>query len=106
MISEDRVEKAVEYIRDHADRIGELRGHKEYLVHRQKVERSQAFLEASGTVAEREATSWVDPRINALGEEYRDCVTELETVLTKVKAAELTIAVWQTMSANSRRGHL
>ncbi len=104
-IEDYRVEKAVEFIRDHADMIGQLRGQKSALEHHIKIERSQRFLESEGTVAERESLAWTDPAVFKLCNEYRDCVTELETIATKFKAAELLIEVWRTQQANSRRGH-
>ncbi len=105
-IKDSRVESALFYIRDHADLVGQLRGQKSYLEHRIKIERSQRFLDADGTVSERESWAWTDSAVKALCDEYRDCVTELETIVTKFKAAELLIEVWRTQQANSRRGHV
>jgi len=105
MITDSKVEEALGVIAKNADLIGQLRGQKAYIEHRIKIERSQQFLEASGTVGEREAIGWTHPVVEKLSEEYRDTVTELETLLTKFKAAELTIEVWRTQAANARRGH-
>jgi hypothetical protein len=105
VIPDERTERAVEFIRDNADLIGQLRGNKSYLEHRIKIERGQRFLQSEGTVAERESLAWTDPAVFQLCNEYRDCVTELETLATKLKAAELQIEVWRTQQANSRRGH-
>ena len=38
-IEDSRVEKAVEFIRDNADLVGQLRGQKSYLEHAIKIER-------------------------------------------------------------------
>ena len=105
MITDEKVEEAIGVIAKNADLIGQLRGQKAYLEHRIKIERGQRFLEASGTVAEREALAWTDSHIFELCNEYRDTVTEIETLLTKFKAAELAIEVWRTQQANTRRGH-
>jgi hypothetical protein len=105
VIPDERTERAVEFIRDNADLIGQLRGNKSYLEHRIKITRAQCFLESQGTVVERESLAWVNPEVEKLCIEYRDCVTELETLATKFKAAELQIEVWRTQQANSRRGH-
>ena len=104
-ISDDKAEEAVGVIARNADLIGSLRGQKAYLEHHLKVARAQAFLLVSGTVAEREAIAQTDETVIAKIDEYRDVVTELETILTKFKAAELCIEVWRTQAANSRRGH-
>ena len=104
-IDDSRVEKAVQFIRDNADLIGQLRGHKSLLDHKIKIERSQRFLDADGTVGEREAWAWTDTAVFALVNELRDCITEMDTVATRFKAAELLIEVWRTQQANTRRGH-
>ena len=106
MISDSKVEEAIGVIAKNADLIGQLRGQKAYLEYKIKIVRSHRFLEESGTVAEREAIAWTDPQVAELCTEYRDCVTEMETLATKFKAAELVNKTWQTMSANSRKGHL
>jgi len=106
MITDAKVEEAVGVIAKNADLIGSLRGQKAYLEHRIKIERSQRFLDATGTVGERDAWAWTDSAVKAVCDEYRDCVTELETLATKFKAAELTVEVWRTQAANSRRGHV
>jgi len=105
-ITDAKVEEAIGVIAKNADLVGQLRGQKAYLEHRIKIERGQRFLDASGTVAERDAIAWTDSAVHAFCEEYRDCVTELETLATKFKAAELTTDVWRTQQANSRRGHV
>ena len=106
MISDAKVEEALGVIAKNSDLIGQLRGQKAYLEHRIKIERGQRFLDAEGTVGEREAWAWTDSAVKGLCEDYRDCVTELETLATKFKAAELAIEVWRTQQANSRRGHV
>ena len=106
MITDSKVEEAIGVIAKNADLIGQLRGQKAMLEHRIKIERGQRFLESQGTVAERESLAWTDPTVYRLCEEYRDCVTEIETLATKFKAAEATIDVYRTQAANSRRGNI
>lgn len=106
MISDERAEKAVEYIRDHADEIGQLRGQKAYLEHHAKVILATEFLHATGTVAERDHTARASQAYLEAVQDIKDCVTELETVLTHFKAAELTVEVWRTQAANQRRGNI
>lgn len=106
MISDKKVEEALGVIAKNADLIGQLRGQKAYLEHRIKIERGQRFLDAEGTVSEREAWAWTDSSVKTLCEEYRDCVTSIDTLATKFKAAELTIEVWRTQAANERRGNI
>ena len=105
-IEDSRTENAVYYIRDNADLIGQLRGQKSLLEHKIKIERSQRFLDAEGTVGERDAWAWTDASVYRLVNELENCIAELETIATKFKAAELLIEVWRTQQANSRRGHV
>lgn len=106
MISETRAEKAVEFIRDNADRLGELIGRCKALEQKRKVVHGQAFLYAQGTVAEREAQAASSEAFKAVVEEIENAWAEKETIATKLKAAELTIDVWRSQYAASKRGHV
>ena len=105
-ITDREVEKALDFIRDNAALIGQLKGNKEYIAYRIKIERAERYLDAEGTINERESIAWTDPSVARLCEEYRDCLTELHTIETLFKAAELKIEVWRTQNANQRRGHM
>lgn len=106
MIADEQIERSLDYVRDNAALIGQLRGQKAYLEHRIKIERSERYLDAEGTVNEREAIAWTDPSVHRLCNEYRDCLTEMHTVETLFKAAELKIEVWRSQNANARAGHI
>lgn len=106
MITDLKVEEALGVIAKNADLIGQLRGQKSMLEHKVKITRSQKFLMVDGAVAAREAMALASPEYQEVVEELKDCITELETLLTKFKAAELVIDVWRTMNANKRRGHI
>ena len=102
MINEQRTEKALEYLRDTAKQYGELCGLVELLAHNIKIYRSISFLEATGTVAEREAKAWVTEAVKDAVEAHSNAVAEKMETLTKRKAAELTIDVWRSQNATSR----
>ena len=106
MIPESDIEKALNFIRDNAGLIGQLMGNKEYLEHRMKVEKAQIFLAHDGTGAVRDAIAQSDPGVIKLIEAHKDVVTELNTLRTQYKAAELKIEVWRSQNANQRKGHL
>jgi hypothetical protein len=106
MISEERVEKAVEFIRDHADQLGNLVGVCKGLEQRRKVVHGQNFLEASGTVAEREAKAYSSDGFMEITEEIENAWAEKTTVETKIRAAELTIDVWRSQYSKLGKGHL
>ena len=107
MISEERAEKAVEFIRDHADELGKLWGQCKALEHRRKIVRSAEFLEVKqGSVAEREARAETAEEYERIVNEYENAWADLKTLETKLKAAELTIDVWRSQYAASKRGHV
>ena len=102
MIPEERVERALEYLRDSAKQYGEICGLVELRAHNIKINRSVAFLEAAGPVAERESKAWVSPAVKLAVEEHSNAVAEKLEIMTTRKAAELTIEIWRTQSASSR----
>ena len=106
MIHENRVEKAVEFIRDNAERLGELVGHVKGLEQQRKVVHGQAFLEAEGTVAEREAKAFSSAEFKITAEEIENAWAEKTTLETQLRAAELTIEVWRSQNKWGDRGHV
>ena len=106
MISEERVERAVEFIRDHSEELGRLIGACKGLEQRRKAVHGQAFLEAQGTVAEREARAYSSDIFKACAEEIQNAWADKETLAIKLKAAEITIDVWRSQNSVANRGHV
>jgi hypothetical protein len=106
MISEERAERAVEFIRDHADQLGELLGYCKSLEQRRKVVFGTEFLEAEGTVAEREARAHASDAFLSVVKEIENAWAEKTTVETKLRAAELTIDVWRSQFSKYGKGHV
>ena len=102
MITDETAEKAVMYLASTAKQLGEVCGNVELQAHMMKTHRAMAFLEATGTVAEKEHTAWtVSPVMEAI-KEHADAITERETIRALRKAAELKIEIWRTQSASNR----
>ena len=106
MISEDRAEKAVEFIRDHADELGNLIGICKGLEQRRKIVHGHQFLDATGTVAEREANAYASGQFKELTDQIQNAWADKSTLETKLKAAELTIDVWRSQYSKSGKGHV
>jgi hypothetical protein len=129
MISEERVEAAVAFIRDNAERLGELIGHckgveyqakvikaQNYLdatgghckgvEYQAKVIKAQNYLDATGTIQARESEALASPEYKSIVEEIENAWAEKSTLETKLKAAELTITVWSCQNASRRKGHV
>ncbi len=99
----DRAEKAAEFIRDHAEQYGKLVGRCKALEHERKIIKSIRFLEASGTMAEKEATAYASIKFKAICEDIEAAWTDKTIIETKIKAAELTIELWRSLNASNRR---
>ena len=102
MITDAYAEKALEYLNSTSGQYGEVCGLVELQAHNIKIYRSLAFLESTGTVAEREAHAWVDQRVKDAVEAHSNAVAEKMQIMTKRKAGELAIEVWRTQSASNR----
>ena len=106
MITPEQVESALFFIRDHAKQAGKLAGAIKEAEARRKASMAIAFLQAQGTVAEREARSRTDPSVISAYSEYCDSVAEYETLKLQIKASEMLIEVWRSENSNRRAGIL
>jgi len=106
MISEKRVEMAVEFYRDNADKYGQLVGLCKALEQKRKVIHGQNFLYAQGTVAEREAKAYSSDAYQEMVEEIQNAWSDKTTLETQLKAAEATIEVWRSQYSKQGKGHL
>ena len=106
MISESRVEKAVEFYRDHAERYGQLVGLCKALEQKRKVVHGQAFLGAQGTVAEREARAYSSVEYRSIVEDIENSWADKTELESKLKAAEMTIDVWRSQNSSKNKAHL
>ena len=102
MISDDRAEEALKYLDKTARQYGEICGLVELQAHNIKIYRSIGYLESDGTIAEREAKAWIRQDVKNAIEEHSNAVAEKMAIMTRRKAAELTIEVWRTQSASNR----
>ena len=76
------------------------------LDHRRRVVRAIAFLETSGTVAEREALSQASKEYQAFIKEYENTIADREILAAKRKRAELTIDVWRSLNSARSKGQI
>jgi len=106
MLSDERAERAVEYLRDKADEYGAACGLAKFLDHKRRVVRGQIFLTSEGTVAQREAIAESSAEYLEVITQLQNAETDKQILATKFKAAELTIEVWRTQAANVRKGNI
>ena len=106
MISETRVEKAVEFYRDHAEEYGQLVGRCKALEQKRKTVHGQNFLYAQGTVAEREAKAYSSEGYKEVTEEIENSWADKTILETQMTAAEHTIDVWRSQNSSKNKAHL
>ena len=103
MITDSDAERCLDFIRDNASKYAEAKAQTRQLDHYRKIKRSDLFLKATGTVAEREAQAEVSPEYK----EIVDGLAESETIENKLKwqliGAQAKLEAWRTMSANYRK---
>ena len=104
MIKDEQVESALFFIRDNAGRAGQLAGAVKEAEARRKANMAIAFLQATGTVAEKTARSRGDAAVIQAYSDYCNAVAELETIKLNIKASEMLIEVWRTENSNRRAG--
>lgn len=106
MITDDRAERAFEYLRDTVGLIGESRGRLERAEIMRKRTRKKAFIETdckTKTIAAREAEAETAQAVIEADDEYIAAVTEYETLKARRDIESIALDVWRTESANRRR---
>ena len=106
MITDDQVEKALNYMAERAIEYSNLVGRCKGLEHRRKVVSSQQFLSSTGTVAERQASAEASDEYRTIINEIEAAETEKALIATHLERARLTIDVWRTQQASNRKGNI
>lgn len=101
-VSEKNVSDALTYLAADPHPIAEARFRLTMAENATKEEYSKWFLEASGTVKERECIADTTSLVIQCRQEEADCVLEFERHRSRVKAAEMLIEVYRTEAANAR----
>ena len=105
MISEDRVEAAVEYLRDTARQYGQARGRALYTEN--NLRRVKALnMPPEGAVAAREAEAYASVAYRDALEDMENAVAEAETIRALRDAAIYTIEVWRSQNSTRRQGNI
>ena len=102
MISEDRLQKALTYLAETCDEAANAKSLVEGLRQKGKTVKGLGFLQASGTVAERDAKSVTSDIFISWNEDLENAVAESETYENERKVEELVVRTYQTISANLR----
>jgi len=105
MISEERIDNAVNWMAVNADRMGEARGRMVYLDGRKKaIIASLRRLSKAKTQAERDDHAYTHPDYEEWIKDYEIAVKEYELLRANHSARESLISVWQTQQKSMLRG--
>jgi len=102
LIPSENISADLALLRDSADDFGRLCGAIKASEHLIKQYKAQAFIEATGTVAEREAKAQLDQRVARAQGDNENAEADFKTLWAKRKAAEIEIEAWRTWSASNR----
>ncbi len=114
MISQETVEKALDYMVKESRNLAKAKAERVYLENFRKSKFAMLFSEAPdvmgegdnsrrATVGDREAYAHKHPDYIALLEGLRAAIEKEETLRWRMKSAELKADVWRTQQANARR---
>lgn len=105
MITDDDIEKAVDYLRDNALKLSKAKAASIYLGDYSKVVKAQIMREHDDQpIGKQEAIAYADPRYDQHLKAKRIADEEFEYTRWMMEAAQAKIDVWRTQSSNQRKG--
>ena len=99
-------EKALRYLASTDEEYARAKAHVKYMEHKRKTIKAAQFLEAEGTIQQKESLAYDSQAMRDHLEEYKDAVYDEQILVSKRKSAELAIEVWRSMNANQRKGNI
>lgn len=105
-LNDDRVEKALILLSSTDEEHAELSGQVKYLEEALKQAKAHSFLEAEGTVAEREAKAIASPKYNDALLDWIEAFKAFKTLDNKRQHEIRITEIFQTLSANRRKGQI
>ena len=105
-ITDEQCERAVIYLRDKSEEVGRLKGRMARMDEERKIAREMAFLDAEGSVAERNAKAVASRAYRDSVEAHQDATADYETARLRWRAAEVAVEVWRSLNSRAGRGHV
>ena len=106
MISDDDVQKAIDYLKSTDEPHAKARAEYNALSELRKTTRAFCFGEAKGGVKEREMAAECHPDYVAHIERIKVAEIHFHELHNRRKRAELTVDLYRTICANQRRGNI
>lgn len=107
MITEEDVERAVQWLDDNASVIGEARANTVQLEEARKMTKASLMRRASAdvkTASDREAYAYAHPEYKAIAEGYAAAAGEFERLRVLVGVAHARIELYRTQESSRRHG--
>jgi mevalonate pyrophosphate decarboxylase len=102
--NENDISKALLYMAETDEAYAKIQAHVKAMDHQCKTIKGLAFLEATGSVAERNAKADSSVTYRAWINDYENAYADMKIYESKRKRADLTIEVWRSLNANRRQG--
>lgn len=103
MITDDDIEKALDYLRDNGRKAAKAKAERIYMVEYRKVVKAQLMRDSDDkALGAQEATAYSDPRYTAHLKVMRDAIEEDEYFDWMRVSAEAKIEAWRSQCANNR----
>ena len=103
MITEDRVEKAMQWLVDNAEAIASARAYRSMMEHKRKAVVALVMAShADKALGAQEREAHASEEYQAWLGEYQRAVTEDELLSARAEGAKELIRLYQTLSANAR----
>ena len=106
MISDERAEKALAYLVKTDQEAAAAKAHVIAMEQQTKTVKAMQFLEAEGTVAEREARAATSRDYLAACQKHHAAVADYELLKNKRLSESLVIEAWRSIQANRRHGNV
>ena len=105
MINDDEAERAVDFLRDSAEKAAHARAERAFAEEYRKSMKALIMSHHEGSIALQERNAYMDEKYIAHLGAIRDAVFQDELMRAQREAAQARINAWQTMSANRRNAH-
>lgn len=104
MISDERAEMAVEFLREKSPEYAQAKAERVYLEQFRKSKKAMLVQQAQGTILERESYAYAHPEYLEILEGLKAAVQQEEELRWMLVAAQTKFEAWRTQQANNRRG--
>jgi hypothetical protein len=105
-ISDDRLQKALRYLAETDEPAAKAKALVKALEQRRKTVKAYQFIQATGTMAEKEAAAYASAEYEEITEAIENAVADSELYANKRMTESLIVEIWRTVQANRRNGNI